>query len=166
MTLRILAITLLATIGLTISGPAQTYREPTLDKKIFERADLKIDKISAASLMGGLLSVANDYDDNRGVNYELRGHALSIAARLKPDSGKLLDIMTQLKNRGTTAGDEQAKKSRTIGRIYRGVKALLKKEDHPANKICAQYSISIALRLNDTIHETQLPQSLERLRRT
>ncbi len=147
MNFRLIACSVLVSFNLSLFSSADEFREPNLEKKAFVLDELEIDKISKASLISGLLSAAKDYDYSEGVDYQLRAHALSMAAHLKPDSEKLEDILTQLKNRGSTAGDDSAKKERTISRITRGVKSLMKKKDLAANQICAKHCIDIAIRL-------------------
>ncbi len=129
---------------------ADTYRPPNLEKEIFNIDALKIDKISESSLFAGLLSVAKDFDEENGeVDYELRAHALGIAGRLKPDNENLLDILGDLKERGKALGDDTVTPSHTVSKIYRGLRALMRKKDNEDNQKLASYCADIALRLDD-----------------
>jgi len=139
----------------------ETYRPPNLNKRIFEPTNLKIDKINGSTLFGGLMSIAKDFDADDNVDYTLRAHALAIASHLKPDSPTLEDVMTQLKGRGSAAGDEGATKERTASKIYRGTRALLKKTDIPDNQTCAKYCVDLALRLKSETKDTKKLQELQ-----
>ncbi len=143
-------LTSILALSLFASFPSQAdqYAPPIFSAKTFSGEELEIDKLSRATLIGGLLSAAKDFDKSKAVDFRLRGHALYLAHQLNPDSKKLADIIRQLENRGSTAQDSSATKDRAAGRIYRGIKALIKKKDHPANRTCTIHCVDLALRLS------------------
>lgn len=129
---------------------ADQYRPPNMDKEVFDGENLKIDKISRSSLFSGLLSLAKDFDENNGeVDYELRAHALGIAGRINPDSENFKDVLGQLEEDGKTVMDDDITKSRVVSKIYRGVRALMRKKDNKDNIKCAQFCVDVALRLDE-----------------
>lgn len=128
---------------------ADQYRPPNMDKDAFDAEKLKIDKISRSSLFSGLLAVARDFDEEENeVDFELRAHALGIAGRINPDSENLEDVMGQLEEDGKTIGDDNTK-PRVNSKIYRGVRALMRKKDNEDNVKCAKFVVDIALRLEE-----------------
>jgi len=123
------------------------YRPPDMKKKIFDTKALKLDKFDRFGLLGSLLSVARDFDDEDEVDYEVRAYALAIAGRLDKKSEKIKDCLAQLKEDGKTVG-ETAEKSRVSRRLYSGLRSLMRKKDNKANQKCAAYVADIALRFD------------------
>ena len=68
---------------------ATGYRPPDMEKEIFDTKAIKLDKFDRFGLIGALVSVARDFDDEDEVDYEVRSHALAIAGRLAPTGGRL-----------------------------------------------------------------------------
>ncbi|MDB4382237.1 hypothetical protein N9Z40_05050, partial [Akkermansiaceae bacterium] len=135
---------------------ADTYRPPNLDKEIFDIEKLKIDKISESSLFAGLLSVAQDFDEENGdVDYELRAHALGVAGRLKPENDNFLSVLGDLKERGKTVNTSDMTTSRAVAKIYRGLRTLMRKKDNEDNTKLASYCADIALRLDEGAKEAK-----------
>ncbi|MFT6181197.1 MAG: hypothetical protein ACJAQT_001807 [Akkermansiaceae bacterium] len=140
----------LFSIFLLLTGAifADSYRPPNMDKDLFKAKKLSIDKISKTALFSGLMSVARDFDEEENdVDYELRSNALAIAGRLDPKSDTFKDIAADIKARGRTV-KEDSKKSDVHAKIYRGVRALLRKKGNSDNEKCAAYCIDIALRVD------------------
>ena len=153
MTIRLFSIFLLLT-GVIF---AQSYRPPNMDKELFKAKKLSIDKISKTALFSGLISVARDFDsEENDVDYELRSNSLAIAGRLDPKSETFNDVADDIKTRGKTVGEE-ADISSVSAKIYRGIRALLRKKENTDNEKCAAYCIDIALRLDpDGKYESKL----------
>lgn len=128
---------------------AEAYRPPNMEKKIFNTKKISVDKISKTALFSGLLSVARDFDEEENeVGYELRSNALAIAGRLEPKSETFKDVLDDLKARGKTVSEDGVKKADISSKIYRGVRALMRKKGNDDNEKCAAYCIDIALRLD------------------
>lgn len=128
---------------------AEAYRPPNMEKKIFNTKKVSVDKISKTALFSGLLSVARDFDEEEHeVGYELRSNALAIAGRLEPKSETFKDVLDDLKARGKTVQEDGSTKASVSSKIYRGVRALLRKKGNEDNEKCAAYCIDIALRLD------------------
>ncbi len=142
--MKILSLFLLMT-GLVLGG---TYRPPNMDKQIFDPKKIKLNKIQKNTLFAGLLSVARDFDEEEhDVEYDLRSHSLAIAGRLMPDSDNFKDVLQDLKDRGKAVSEEGVTKSLVSGKIYRGVRSLMRSKTK-TNKKCAAYCIDIALRID------------------
>jgi len=142
---------LLAAAGLAISSFPVTaaYRPPDMDKSIFAADEIKLDKFSRAGLVGALVSIARDFDEkDHGVEYDVRSYALAIAGRLDKDNNKVQECLAQLKSSGKTLGEDKASKKRTSGRLYSGIRALMRKKDNKANQTCAAYCVDIALKFD------------------
>ena len=125
---------------------AAAYRPPNLEKEIFVVDDIQLNRFDRAGLVGALVSVARDFDlkDDK-VEYDVRSYALAIASRLNKDSAKVKDTLEQLKDSGNTIGEAEADKKRTAGRLYSGIRSLMRKKDNEANLKCAAYCVDIAL---------------------
>ncbi len=142
---------LMVALGLMIpSFPVSAaYRPPDMKKKIFNPKDIKLNKFDRAGLVGALVSVARDFnEEDHEVSYETRSYALAIAGRLDKDSKKVKDVLEQLKSSGETIDEEGAKKKRTSSRLYSGIRALIRKKDNKANQTCAAYCVDIALKFD------------------
>lgn len=142
---------LFAAIGLAISSFPVTaaYRPPDMDKKIFDTKEIKLDKFSRAGLVGALVSVARDFnEEDHKVEFDTRSYALAIAGRLDKDNSKVADCLDQLKSNGNTIDEENAEKKRTSKRLYSGIRGLIRKKDNKANQTCAAYCIDIALQFD------------------
>lgn len=126
---------------------AAPYRPPNLEKEIFDTKEIKLGKFDRTDAVGGLISVARDFDSEEKVDYELRAHALAIAARLDSDNDRVKEVLEQLKDRGKTI-DEPATKSRVVSRLMRGLRGLEKAKGNEANRKCEAYIIDVALRLD------------------
>jgi hypothetical protein len=134
---------------------ADNYREPDLEKDIFDVDKIKLNSIYEASLFSGLISVARDFDEEDDeVEYDLRSNALAIAGRLKPDNDNFLSVSGDLWERGRTTA-EDVDTSRTVSKIYRGISALMKKKDNEDNLKLASYCADIALRLDEGAKEAK-----------
>jgi hypothetical protein len=143
---------LLLSLLLFFTGvPAQAatpYRPPNLEKEIFDTKKLKLEKFDRTDAIGGLVSVARDFDEKEDkVDFEVRAHALAIAHRLDKDNPRVKEVLEQLKDKGETI-DESAKKDRVVSRLMRGLKGLDKAKDNDDNRKCAAYIIDIALRFD------------------
>lgn len=146
--IRILAILGLASVGLvTSSSAAAPYRPPDLKKEIFVTKNISLDKLDRASLVSGLISVARDFDDKKGVDYEARAYALAIAHRLDRKNERVQTVLDQLKQDGTTI-KEPTDKERVSRRLSNGIKYLTRKKDSKDNLVCAAYVCDIALRFD------------------
>lgn len=126
---------------------ATAYRPPDLEKEIFNTKKVKLDKFDRTGAVGGLISVARDFDDEDKVDYELRAHALAIAHRLDKDNDRVKKVLEQLKDKGKTI-DEPATKARVVDRLKRALTVLVKAKDNDDNHKCAAYIVDIALRLD------------------
>ena len=126
---------------------ATGYRPPNMDKELFDAKAVKLDKFDRYGLIGALVSVARDFDQEDDVDYEVRAYALAIAGRLDKKNPKVKDCLKQLKEEGKTVG-EDASKSRISRRLYSGVRALMRKKDNKENQKCAAYVADIALRFD------------------
>lgn len=142
---------LLSLLFLLTGVPAQAasaYRPPNLEKEIFDTKKLKLEKFDRTDALGGLVSIARDFDEKEDkVDFELRAHALAIAHRLDKDNPRVKEVLAQLKDKGETI-DEPAKKERVVGRLLRGLKGLDKAKDNDDNRKCAAYIVDIALRFD------------------
>lgn len=128
---------------------ADAYRPPNMDKELFKAKKLSIDKISKTALFSGLMSVARDFDEEENdVDYELRSNALAIGGRLDPKSETFKDVAADIKARGKAVKEDGNTKASISSKIYRGVRALLRKKGNKDNEKCAAYCIDIALRLD------------------
>ncbi len=131
-----------------LPGQASTaYRPPDLEKEIFDTKKVKLEKFVRSAAIGGLISVARDFDDESEVDLELRAHALAIAHRLDKDNPRIKTVLDQLKDKGKTI-DEPATKSQVTSRLLRGLSGLEKAKDNEDNRKCAAYIIDIALRFD------------------
>jgi hypothetical protein len=126
---------------------ATTYRPPNLEKEIFDTKKIKLEKFDRSAAIGGLVSVARDFDDESKVDLELRAHALAIAHRLDKDNPRVKSVLDQLKDKGKTI-DEPSTKSQVTSRLLRGLRGLDKAKDNEDNRKCAAYIIDIALRFD------------------
>ena len=125
---------------------AENYRPPNMEKELFKVKKLAITEIGKTSLFAGLLSVARDFDEEENeVNFELRSNSLAIAGRLEPKSENFKDVHDDLKQRSRTV-KQNATKSDIYGKLYRGIRALMRKDENKDNLACASYCIDIALR--------------------
>jgi len=144
-------VPLLLSLFFVLTGvPAQAstpYRPPDLEKEIFDAKKIKLGKFDRTDAVGGLISVARDFDEEDKVDYELRAHALAIAHRLDKDNKRVKSTLDQLKDNGKTI-DEPATKERIVSRLSRGLKGLAKEKDNDDNRKCAAYIVDIALRLD------------------
>jgi len=148
LTARLIALVplvLMATSALTPAVPG--YRQPDLEKEIFDVKKIAMDKFDLAGLVSALICVGRDFGDKDSVDYELRGHALAIAARLDANNESLKNTLDQLKANGTTVV-ESSTKDYVGKRLASGIRALTRKQDVEANQICAAYVCDIALRLD------------------
>ncbi|MGC6464937.1 MAG: S16 family serine protease [Akkermansiaceae bacterium] len=153
---------LLSIFLLTLTLAFGNYRPPNMEKDIFDAEKIKVSKISKTSLFSALLSVARDFNEGEhDVDFELRGHALAIAGRLDPDSENFKDVLDQLEKKGDTVGREEHR-SKVAGKIYRGVKALLRVKDNEDNTKCASYCVDIALRIDPGGPETAKLEELQK----
>lgn len=149
MSTRFLPLALAFLVFLT-GEPAQAatpYRPPNLEKEIFNTKKLKLDNFDRSDAVGGLISLARDFDDEEKVDFELRAHALAIAHRLDKDNKRVDTVLKQLKDKGK-AIDEPATRSRVTGRLLRGLRGLGKAKDNDENRKCAAYIVDIALRFD------------------
>ncbi|MGB0774822.1 MAG: S16 family serine protease, partial [Akkermansiaceae bacterium] len=122
------------------------YRPPDMEKKIFNTKDVKLGKFDRAGLVGALVSIARDFDKKEhDVELDTRSYALAIAGRLDKDNKKVKDTLEQLKSNGKSVGEDGVEKKRIAGRLYSGIRALIRKKDNKANQTCAAYCVSIAL---------------------
>ncbi|MCX6878800.1 MAG: hypothetical protein NTW21_34060 [Verrucomicrobia bacterium] len=140
----LVALGCLAASALAPAAPA--YRQPDLDKEIFKVKEISLDKFDRSGLVSALISVGRDFDDEDKVDYELRAHALAIAARLDPENERLKTTLAQLKADGTTISETNTK-ARVSSRLASGIRALTRKADAEANQLCAAYVCDVALRL-------------------
>lgn len=141
----------LAAIGLiTSSFPVSAaYRPPDMEKKIFNIKEVSLNKFDRAGLVGALVSVARDFnEEDHKVEYDTRSYALAIAGRLDKDSKKVKDCLEQLKSSGETIDEEGAEKKRTSSRLYSGIRALIRKKDNKDNQTCAAFCVDIALQFD------------------
>lgn len=145
---RFFSVFILA-LGLFFGGLAQadSYRPPDLEKEIFDTKAIDLDRFDRSGAVSSLVSVARDFDDEDKVDFELRAHALAIAARLDSDNDKVKDALAQLKDNGETIS-ESADKSRVSRRLASAVRALVRKKDNDDNLVCAAYISDIAFRLD------------------
>lgn len=140
-----------AALGMIVSSfpVSAAYRPPDLDKKIFNVKEIKLNKFDRAGLVGALVSVARDFnEEDHKVEYDTRSYALAIAARLDKDSKKVKEVLEQLKSSGETIDEENAKKEKTSRRLYSGIRSLMRKKDNKANQTCAAYCVDIALKFD------------------
>jgi hypothetical protein len=140
-----LAVALMATPGLALAAPG--YRPPNLDKEIFDVKKLTLDKFDRAGLVSALLGVARDFDDEDKVDFEIRGHALAIAARVDKDNERVKKVLDQLKEDYETVSEPNTRE-KASARLSSGIRALTRKKDIEANQICAAYVCDIALRFD------------------
>lgn len=138
----LLALALPATL---LAEPA--YRQPDMKKELFDTEELKLDKFDRSGLVGALLSIGRDFEQEDDVDFELRAHALAIAGRLDPDNERVESCLDQLKQNGETLS-ETADKSRVLRRLRSGLRALTRREDNEANQLCAAYTADIAIRFD------------------
>ncbi|MCP5537167.1 MAG: hypothetical protein H7A51_13180 [Akkermansiaceae bacterium] len=141
----------MAAIGLIISSfpVAAAYRPPDMEKKIFNPKEIQLNKFDRAGLVGALVSVARDFnEEDHKVEYDTRSYALAIAGRLDQDSIKVKDCLEQLKSSGDTIEEDGAEKKRTASRLYSGIRSLVRKKDNKDNQTCAAYCVDIALQFD------------------
>ncbi|MBT8043334.1 MAG: hypothetical protein KJO79_00155, partial [Verrucomicrobiae bacterium] len=125
------------------------YRPPDMDKKIFDTKEIKLNKFDQAGLVGALVSVARDFnEEDHNVEFDTRSYALAIAGRIDKDSKKVKECLEQLKDSGKTLADDAASKKRTAKRLYSGVRSLIRKKDNKANQTCAAYCVDVALKFD------------------
>ncbi len=141
------ALVLIAAPALARAAPA--YRPPDLDRELFKAKEITMDKFDLAGLVGALISVGRDFEDKDQVDYELRAHALAIAARLDTNTERVKKILDQLKANGTTISESNTRE-RISSRLASGIRALVRKNDVVANQVCAAYACDIALRFDPT----------------
>lgn len=140
-----------AALGMAVTSfpVSAAYRPPDLEKKIFNVKGIKINKFDRAGLVGALVSVARDFnEEDHKVEYDTRAYALAIASRLDQDSEKVKDTLDQLKDTGETIDEENADMDKTARRLYSGIRALMRKKDNEANLKCAAYCIDVALKFH------------------
>jgi hypothetical protein len=149
MSTRFLAIFLAVWVVVTglPTQAATPYRPPNLEKEIFDTKKLKLDNFDRSDAVGGLISVARDFDEESKVDYELRAHALAIAHRLDKDNKRVDTVLKQLKDKGETI-DEPATRSRVTSRLLRGLRGLSKAKGNDENRKCAAFIVDIALRFD------------------
>ena len=159
MKIHLLSIFFLLT-GVTL---AENYRPPNMEKDLFDVKKLSISDIGKTSLFAGLLSVARDFDEEENeVNFELRSNALAIAGRLEPKSENFKDVHDDLKQRSRTVKQDSAK-SDIYGKLYRGVRTLMRKDENKDNLLCAAYCIDIILRFEtDGKYQSKLEEYQEK----
>ncbi len=146
--LRILAVFAVAALGLgTVVDAASPYRPPDLKKELFVTKNISLDKLDRSSLVGGLISVARDFDDAKKVDYEARAYALAVAYRLDKKNERVKAVLDQLKQDGISI-KEPTDKDRVSRRLASGVKYLTRKKDNADNQLCAAYVCDIALRFD------------------
>ncbi len=138
----------LASLGLILSclHVAAAYRPPDMEREIFDTKQISLNKFDRAGLVGALVSIARDFDEEENqVVYDTRSYALAIAGRLDQNSTKVNDCLEQLSSSGRTVQEDGADISRTSSRLYSGIRSLIRKKDNKANQTCAAYCVSIAL---------------------
>lgn len=138
----------MAALGLVISSfpVSAAYRPPDMEKKIFNVKEVKLDKFARAGLVGALVSVARDFnEEDHKVEFDTRAYALAIAGRLDKDSNKVKEYLEQLKSSGETVGENGVKKKRTSKRLSTGIRTLVRKKDNEDNQKCAAFCVDIAL---------------------
>lgn len=142
---------------------AENYRPPNMEKELFDVKKLSITDIGKTALFSGLLSVARDFDEKENeVGFELRSNSLAIAGRLEPKSENFKDVHDDLKQRSRTVKQDAAK-SDIYGKIYRGVRTLMRKDENKDNLLCAAYCIDIALRFEpDGKYQSKLEKYQEK----
>lgn len=143
----ILALALVGSILPCFSDFATAYRPPDLEKEIFDAGAVELDRFDRSGAVNSLVSVARDFDDEDEVDYDLRSHALAIAARLDADSDRVKTALEQLKETGKTVS-ESADKSRVSRRLFSAIRVLTREDDNEANLTCAAYIADIAHRLD------------------
>ena len=164
----LLALVLAGIFALGTLAPAATpYRPPNLDKEIFKVKKVKLDRFDRAGAVSSLVAVARDFDEEDEVDYELRAHALAIAARLDKDNENVELTLEQLKDSGKTIG-EDIEKSGVTRRLTSSVRSLVRKrgseEPGEDNLICAAYIADVAIRLDpEGEHVERLQKHLDEL---
>ncbi|MBK1826684.1 S16 family serine protease [Haloferula rosea] len=145
---RVFSVLVLA-LGLLWGGlaHADAYRPPDLEKEIFDTKAVELDRFDRSGAVSALVSVARDFDEEDEVDFELRAHALAIAARLDSDNEKVDSTLEQLKDKQETIS-ESADKSRVSRRLASAVRALVRKKDNEDNLTCAAYISDIGYRLD------------------
>jgi hypothetical protein len=122
-----------------------------MQKEIFDAAKINFGpggEFDRTGLVKGLVRIASDFDERDGVDYELRAHALAIAGRIDASSEAFRETERQLREDALTFGSEATTKSRLLGNIRTGVRALLHDQSNTANRTCAAYCTSLALRFD------------------
>lgn len=143
----VLALVLVGGVLPCFSDFAKAYRPPDLEKEIFDAGAVELDRFDRSGAVNSLVSVARDFDEEDEVDYDLRSHALAIAARLDADSERVKTALEQLNETGKTVS-ESADKSRVSRRLFSAIRVLTRKDDNEANLICAAYIADIAYRLD------------------
>ncbi len=156
---------LLASLGLILSSfpVAAAYRPPDMEKEIFDSKEVSLNKFDRAGLVGALVSIARDFDEEENkVEYDTRSYALAIAGRLDHNSTKVNDCLEQLSSSGRAVREDGAEISRTSSRLYSGIRALIRKKDNKANQACAAYCVNVALTFDPDGKKADKLQALEK----
>ena len=140
-------IAMVLMVAPALAPAAASYRPPDLEKELFDVKKISLDKFDLAGLVSALVSVGRDFDEEDQVDYELRAHALAIAARLDAKNERLKKTLEQLKEEGTTVGESNTRE-RVSSRLASGIRALTRKAEVAANQACAAYVCDIALRFD------------------
>lgn len=148
LTVRLIALAAFVLVAApTPASAVPAYRPPDLEKELFKVKDISLDQFDLAGLVGALISVGRDFEDKDQVDYELRAHALAIAARLDTTTDRVKKVLDQLKETGTAISESNTR-PRISSRLASGIRALTRKPDVEANQICAAYVCDIALRFD------------------
>lgn len=142
----------------------ETFVLPDMETPLFDGSKIELPAFEKVGLVGVLVAVARDFDEDDGVDHALRAHALAIAGRIDPENRGYQSTMDDLRNRGRTIRKKNDP-STIAQRIYsNGVRHLMKDEGNAANRRCAAYVADIALRLRkDNRFEDQLEAARDEL---
>lgn len=141
-------------LAVPLMADDEIFYLPDMEVELFDSEKLEFGKrteVDQEAMVNALVRVASDFDMANGkVDADLRSNSLGIAGRIDPESKMFKDTLKQLEQNGKAFGANNTSKSRLVYAIYTGVRLLLDKayEDNEDNKICAAYSIDVALRLD------------------
>ena len=122
------------------------FRPPELEKELFDRNLVSLDKFDRAALIGNLIVIARDFEDQKGMTNDLRSHTLAIAGRVAPDSKRLKETLEAVVNEGGAYRDSGASRDWVQKDIYQYCLTLAE-EGEDSQKLSA-YLVDIARRFH------------------
>jgi len=123
-----------------------SYRAPSPDKEMFDAEKISLNGSEKQFLCDKLVELASEFPDNKQVTNRMRGHALSIALRLKPEDPNAQHVNTALAN--GLRFTKKFKSPETTAKDLLESAGFLVDGGSKDDNLCAAYVLDIAARIS------------------